>query len=112
MLFPPISSGCSFTWVTLLPGGARQLPKQKSNPDFGRGDNTLRQQESTKQPATGACKGMFRRRQQTKILLCFYCNTPSTIKVEKNVPLRKWFCHECEQTNHLDEVFDPPTRRY
>lgn len=36
-----------------------------------------------------------------KIVLCFYCNTPSTVKFER--PLREWYCHECEQTNRLDE---------
>jgi transcription elongation factor Elf1 len=51
---------------------------------------------------------MFRgRRQQKKIFLCFYCNTPSTLEIDRNVPLRKWFCQTCEQTNHLDEVRNP-----
>ena len=47
---------------------------------------------------------MLRRRQQKKIVVCFFCNTPSTATVERHVPLRRWYCSQCEQTNHLDEV--------
>ena len=52
---------------------------------------------------------MFRgRRPQKKIFLCFYCNTPSTLQIDRNVPLRKWLCQTCEQTNHLDEAKRTP----
>ena len=47
---------------------------------------------------------MLRRRAQKKIVVCFFCNTPSTATVERHVPLRRWYCSQCEQTNHLDEV--------
>ena len=46
----------------------------------------------------------MRRREQKKIVVCFFCNTPSTATVERHVPLRRWYCSQCEQTNHLDEV--------
>ena len=60
---------------------------------------------TTRPSAVDHCDNrMFRRRQQRKIFLCFYCNTPSTLQVSPSQPLRKWYCQNCEQTNHLDEV--------
>jgi Ima1 N-terminal domain len=58
----------------------------------------------------GRVAGMFRRREQKRLVVCFFCNTPSTVAVDRHVPLRKWHCSQCEQTNHLDEVPHSPPK--